>query len=563
MENKKDIGKAFREKLDGLQKSPKDAVWDAIYADLHEKKRRRFLPFWFTTSMITIIGILILGIFTYPLWENYAPKIYMEMPKGDDSDSDANATGTNKTNNDSQSGDLRSTDGQENNQSTGAADAGVKPGGSETENGSRSPGNGSTQATGTVISRTNNNDLNTERQTSNSDTPLYRRSFVTAGRNTGNYTPAKVQGGQNDVVAGSGATANRNDTGTSSNTGSNPSSSTRAATSTTTSKRGSSTTASGSTATGNEAEGGNSRTGKNSSTAGKTTVNREDDTEDDLDDTLADNLLELEEEMDADMEDSLVDEKPVSPYRKPVLDDNPKSNKITEEDLKSFYVYAFAGPTYFRDPEASYIDPTLSNSKSSAQQSLSYGLYIGYNLNPKWSFRAGIMKSGTEFHTENAMLNDIAGSPANYRGIDYLYGLSNEIVLSGLGQPDGNGDMVANFNIVHNAEYLEIPIEATYRIYAEKFDIGLIGGVTTRYLKENSLYAENAHGRIRLGGAKEMEKLTFGTTLGFGFYYEVLPSLQINAEPVFKYYFNSPDNMKPYTFGIQAGLQYNFNFSKK
>ena len=61
MENKKDIGKAFREKLDGLQKQPGNAVWDAIKKDL-PKKKPRFLPlFWIeaSTAIKTVVITLL------------------------------------------------------------------------------------------------------------------------------------------------------------------------------------------------------------------------------------------------------------------------------------------------------------------------------------------------------------------------------------------------------------------------------------------------------------------------------------------------------------------------
>lgn len=57
MENKRDIGKAFREKLDQLDRSPNERLWHAIEADLDKKKKRRFLPFWFTFVAVALIAI--------------------------------------------------------------------------------------------------------------------------------------------------------------------------------------------------------------------------------------------------------------------------------------------------------------------------------------------------------------------------------------------------------------------------------------------------------------------------------------------------------------------------
>ena len=57
MENNKDIGKAFREKLDGLQKQPGNAVWDAIKNDL-PKNKPGLLPLFWTEASNTIKAIV-------------------------------------------------------------------------------------------------------------------------------------------------------------------------------------------------------------------------------------------------------------------------------------------------------------------------------------------------------------------------------------------------------------------------------------------------------------------------------------------------------------------------
>ena len=61
MENKKDIGKIFREKLNDFEKEPNDSVWNSIHAELQEKKKRRiiYIPFWMKTAGILSLVVLI------------------------------------------------------------------------------------------------------------------------------------------------------------------------------------------------------------------------------------------------------------------------------------------------------------------------------------------------------------------------------------------------------------------------------------------------------------------------------------------------------------------------
>lgn len=66
MESKKDIGRAFRERLKDLDRSPSDDVWAKIEADLEKKKKRRGI-FWLwwpgllAALLIGYLGITYLG----------------------------------------------------------------------------------------------------------------------------------------------------------------------------------------------------------------------------------------------------------------------------------------------------------------------------------------------------------------------------------------------------------------------------------------------------------------------------------------------------------------------
>lgn len=56
MENKKDIGKLFKDNLSQLDYSPSEMVWDKIETDLKKDKKKRRFFFWFFLSSILIIG---------------------------------------------------------------------------------------------------------------------------------------------------------------------------------------------------------------------------------------------------------------------------------------------------------------------------------------------------------------------------------------------------------------------------------------------------------------------------------------------------------------------------
>ncbi|MBF4466709.1 hypothetical protein [Flavobacterium sp. LC2016-12] len=55
MENKKEIGKLFKDKLELLDKKPTDRLWESIENDLDKKRKRRIL-FWLVPSLL-LVGI--------------------------------------------------------------------------------------------------------------------------------------------------------------------------------------------------------------------------------------------------------------------------------------------------------------------------------------------------------------------------------------------------------------------------------------------------------------------------------------------------------------------------
>ena len=64
MGDKKDIGKAFKDKLEELQVSPQGLVWDKIVTDLDEKENnKRIIPIWFKAVSIVVIFLAVGGLF--------------------------------------------------------------------------------------------------------------------------------------------------------------------------------------------------------------------------------------------------------------------------------------------------------------------------------------------------------------------------------------------------------------------------------------------------------------------------------------------------------------------
>lgn len=95
MENKKDIGKLFRSKLDTLDKSPNEKLWLSIQAELEEKKKkRRVIPFWLIASGTAVAVLLLIGPLTKTFWQ-LPFQINSSVEKQNNIKSDGNAKSEN------------------------------------------------------------------------------------------------------------------------------------------------------------------------------------------------------------------------------------------------------------------------------------------------------------------------------------------------------------------------------------------------------------------------------------------------------------------------------------
>lgn len=525
MENRKDIGKAFREKLDGLQRAPGDHVWQAIKDDLPKKKKRRAIIFWWFISVPT--ALLVLGLFGYPLWENYgsgnAPKV-----KGN-----VNSEITNTSN--GSSGTLTpriGTSGIDNNEATeGTASqnntVNTNVNDVNSNSSTRYNGNGASQGkigtgnssyvsdavgNGTESSQADRNKKRRANRNSNSGiASSEKRNNIASGKKTRKYNNGVDANSASLNTDGSAKAGNANNAFANAET------------------------AADSTATEDpKAVAENKPAAKGKAAAAKAKTENAKKT--------ADTLRRAEEET------VLVEVKKKKKQEKP------------SDDNKRMFIYGFAGPTIYSAGDADYIDASASGKDISVKNSFGYGAYLGYNITPKWSIRAGVISSKAEVTTENLYLS---GTPANYTGIKYADNISNQSVLLRLTQGlDGSNQPYANFNITHDVSFIDVPVEATYNFYGTKFRVGIIGGVTARFITKNDMYAENNMGRVLMGEATD-DKVRFGAGLGAGLSYKFTPSIQANVEPMARYYFDSPKSLKPFTFALQVGLQYNFNLSKK
>ena len=123
--------------------------------------------------------------------------------------------------------------------------------------------------------------------------------------------------------------------------------------------------------------------------------------------------------------------------------------------------------------------------------------------------------------------------------------------------------IVSPTSFIQNFDYIEIPLYLRYTLIDARFDVVMLGGLSSNVLVGNQIFVDNGSGKSLVGKTKDMESLNYSGTLGLGFRYGLSKRISLNLEPRIKYYLNSLNSnssvsYKPYTIGVFTGLSYEF-----
>lgn len=239
---------------------------------------------------------------------------------------------------------------------------------------------------------------------------------------------------------------------------------------------------------------------------------------------------------------------------------------------KGFYAFAYIAPTLYGSlpKSSSLIGPEVSGPTTS-KTIFNYGASIGYQFNEKWGIRVGAALKKMEL----SATHELKGTPVvhipvpygeaflynDFEGINYAKGITNGAVISTLAQPGGHS---ASIELVSRFSFLEIPVEASYQLLDNiRWGAYLTGGASMLFVTKNEVYAQNSRGSILMGSIKGIKNTGLSGNLGLGLYYRLLPAVRFNLEPALRYHVSKIGDSNPFSFSVLAGLQYNFQFEKK
>ncbi|CAM3627884.1 hypothetical protein FSS13T_11300 [Flavobacterium saliperosum S13] len=244
-----------------------------------------------------------------------------------------------------------------------------------------------------------------------------------------------------------------------------------------------------------------------------------------------------------------------------------KDSKDKKDKKTKWIVSTTFSPVYMNlNGSGSTLDSKFAENSKSYQTSMSYGVGLKYALNNKWTVRTGVNALNFEYNT-----NDITFYNSNNgAGLEYVNenGAGTGMVIENP-NPKGiayNDDGVVTTrykgNINQRINYIEVPLELSYKILNKKIGIDVIGGVSSMFLNDNRVSVVTSESSTNIGEANNLNKLHFSTNVGLGLRYSFMKTFQANLEPMFKYQINTysgdAGNFKPYFIGVYSGISFSF-----
>lgn len=232
--------------------------------------------------------------------------------------------------------------------------------------------------------------------------------------------------------------------------------------------------------------------------------------------------------------------------------------KDSLEVNKKYYVDVFASPTlYGYFSTESIFDTRLNSLDKNSEIKWSYGLGITYDFFEKISFRLGISNINLSYTTVNVPVDGL-----NYNGIVYKPSVSNQTILTASKaiaiQINGSTTM----DVTQELSYIEIPLSIKYKFFDKKIGIKSSLGFSFLFLNENKVSIKTNNGYLQdIGKIKNLSQTTFSINVGLEVDYPVFTNTKIFMEPVLNYQFGafSESASTPYIFGLRAGVRHSFN----
>lgn len=213
---------------------------------------------------------------------------------------------------------------------------------------------------------------------------------------------------------------------------------------------------------------------------------------------------------------------------------------------------------------------TLSQN-TTAENSISEALMVGYKINKRI-----VVKSGVIYNQLRQVTKNVEYSPTTLT--------SGMLVRTSQATPSGNVNFkkgialnsengFSSFNaslsgyqpeLKQEFGYIEIPVQATYKIINHKFNMGVTGGISANILVGNKAGLFENGQRVNSGETANLRDVTYSGAMGLELGYDLGNRITLTVEPRVKHFINSLSSnktvdFKPNQLDIITGVTYSFN----
>lgn len=212
-----------------------------------------------------------------------------------------------------------------------------------------------------------------------------------------------------------------------------------------------------------------------------------------------------------------------------------------------------------------------SPQETSFENTLSGGVMAVYKVSKRLVVKSGFVYNAIRQTTKNVGLlgaNSIysmggpavASTPAGQVYFDKTVESSVDPNL----QPNINASGVFGGQLKQELQFIEIPVQATYKLVDRKVSVGLTGGVGTNILVGNKAMLTANGNQVSNGETSGMRNIVYSGSIGLEMGYEISNRISLTIGPYFKQFINSLNtnksaNYKPSQIGMVTGLAYSFN----
>jgi len=287
----------------------------------------------------------------------------------------------------------------------------------------------------------------------------------------------------------------------------------------------------------------------------------------------------------------LIADKPELTNDQEIIKQNKQLLRVKNETRKNAHwlVGAQVSPAYSvnRSSHSPQYESNMLNSSSQSPVELGGGLSVEYKRGKRWSLQSGVYYAGLGQSSENPSSSstnlfakadkgsEFFNAPVSIEaskmminssaGVIQMNGIPAGIVL-GTNLEDKSlttAVVVSDASFIQNFQYIEIPLYLRYTILDARFDVDLIGGLSSNVLVGNQTFMQTSSGKSQVGKTQDMQGLNYSGTFGLGLKYGLSKRIFLNVEPRIKYFLRSLNsnpavNYKPYTIGVYSGISYQF-----